>query len=154
MVPARWSAALPFVALVAVSVLAGGLVSAASAFAPSEHAAWAVAYLVLVGGIAQVGLGVGQASLAREGPHRGTTVAELVSWNVGDAAVLAGPLLGMPPLVDIGGGLLAGALGLVAWEVRGHAGRAPWSLRAFRGLVALLVVSIPVGLVLAQLRPA
>jgi hypothetical protein len=95
-VSARCSAALPFVALGAVCVVAGGLVSAASAFAPSEHAAWAAAYLVL----------------------------------------------------------LAGALALVAWEVRGHAGRARWPLRAFRGLVALLVVSIPVGLVLAQLRPA
>jgi hypothetical protein len=42
----------------------------------------------------------------------------------------------------------------VAWEVRRPAVRARWPLRAFRGLVALLVVSIPVGLVLAQLRAA
>jgi hypothetical protein len=154
MSPARWSAALPFVVLGTVGALAGGLVSAAAALAPSRDAAWAAAYLMLVGGLAQTGLGLGRALLARGTPVGTRTVAELVSWNVGDVAVLAGGLLGSTALAGAGGLLLVAALALLAWEARGVAGRPRWPLHAFRGLVALLVVSIAAGLVLAQFRPA
>src|SRR5664280_1572278 len=51
-VPARRSAALPFAAVGAACIVAGGLVAAVSAPAPSEHASWAAAYLVLVVGAA------------------------------------------------------------------------------------------------------
>ena len=45
--------------------LLGGCVAAASSVAPSETASWAAAYLVLVGGVAQVFLGLGQVLVAR-----------------------------------------------------------------------------------------
>jgi hypothetical protein len=153
MMHARWPVALPFVVPGVACVAAGGLVSAASALAPSGQAAWAAAYLVLVGGLAQAGLGVGQALLASAVPPRRVVLAEVVAWNLGDAAVLAGELLGRRPIVDAGGALLAVALVLLVLATRGPAVRRRWMLPAFRGLVLLLVVSIPAGLVLAEVRP-
>lgn len=154
MVASRWSAALPFVGFGTMCVVAGGLVSAVTALAPSEHGAWAAAYLVLVGGVAQVALGAGQAQLAPRIPPRKLLIAELVAWNLGNAAVLSGELSGVIPLVYAGGAVLVAALTLLVRGMRGTAARVPWMLHAFRALVLLLLVSIPVGLVLAELRPA
>jgi hypothetical protein len=147
---------LPFAVIGTGCVVAGGLVAAFSALAPSEHASWAAAYLVLVAGVVQVGLGAGQAVFA-PGVPRWLIVAQAVGWNVGNASVLAGTLLGVAALGDAGGGLLAATLFLF---VRGvGAGAAPldsgsrrWLLRGYRLLVLLVLVSIPVGLVLARLR--
>lgn len=130
----------------------GGLASAATAMHPTEHTAWAVAYLVLVGGVAQVGLGGAQLLLAppdRSG--RGVT-AELACWNVGNAAVLAGVLAAVNALVDLGGALLVAALVLAVLGVRGAPGVGAHRglLHGFRALVVLLALSIPAGLLLAQ----
>ena len=149
-VPARRSAALPFAAVGAACIVAGGLVAAVSAPAPSEHASWAAAYLVLVVGAAQAALGVGQALLALRVPSRRNVAVQFTAWNLGNAAVLTGTLAGITTLVDTGGALLVVAL------LRGvHTGREPrtWLLWAFRLLAAVLPISIPIGLVLARTRP-
>lgn len=151
--PARWPPALPFAVLGTVCIVAGGLVAAATAPAPSEHGSWAAAYLVLVGGIAQTALGAGQALLAPRAPARRAVAAELIGWNAGNGAVLAGTLTGLTRLADIGGVLLVAALVLVIRETRGASQRPAWPLHLYRALVALLVVSIPVGLAIADLRP-
>lgn len=53
-----WAPCLPLVAIRAAHTsLAGGLVAAATALAPSQLASWTTAYLVLVGGVAQAALG-------------------------------------------------------------------------------------------------
>lgn len=149
---AVWS----LIAVGTVCVVAGGLVSAVSASGPSEHSAWAVAYLVLVAGAAQVGLGLGQMLLASRGPWTVGLALELGCWNLGNAAVVAGVLLGVTALVDIGGVLLVVALGLAVHEVRGAGsdghpgGQYRLLLHGFRALVMILLVSIPVGLVLAR----
>ncbi|HEY5019315.1 MAG TPA: hypothetical protein VII59_21295, partial [Streptosporangiaceae bacterium] len=88
----RWSAASPFVAMGTACVVAGGLVAAAVAMAPSELGSWAAAYLVLVGGVAQVALGAGLALLAPRPPGRRAVIAGLAGWNAGNGAVLAGTL--------------------------------------------------------------
>ena len=73
-----------FVALGGMCVIAGGCVAAASSVTPSETASWAAAYLVLVGGVAQVFLGLGQVlvapteCLARGMPRR---VGVLERWQ-------------------------------------------------------------------------
>lgn len=149
----KWSAALPFVVLGTACVVAGGLVSAAVAAAPSQHGSWAVAYVVLVGGVAQVAIGAGNAVLAPRLPGRRMACAELAGWNVGNAAVLAGTLLGATWLADVGGALLAVVLVLVLAGVRGGARRPAWPLQVYRALIALVLVSIPVGLVLAAVHP-
>ena len=59
---------MPFVAIGTASIVAGGLIAGATARHPTEHEAWAVAFLVLVCGIAQIALGLGQSLLATTVP--------------------------------------------------------------------------------------
>jgi len=149
----RWSVSLPFAAFGTACVVAGGLVAAAVAMAPSELGSWAAAYLVLVGGVAQVALGAGQALLAPRSPGRRAVAAELAGWNAGNGAVLAGTLLGATWLADAGGVLLAAVLVLALAAVRGAVRQPSWPLHLYRALVALVLVSIPVGLVIAAVHP-
>lgn len=149
---------MPFAAFGTGCVVAGGLVAAVTAPAPSTHASWAAAYLVLVAGAAQVGLGFGQAVLAPRAPSGRRVAAQVGAWNGGNAAVLAGTLTGVLPLVDLGGALLVIGLALLVHTVRGDLGRGPrsgrWALYGFRLLALVLLVSIPIGLILARIGPA
>jgi hypothetical protein len=129
------------------------LVAAAVAMAPSRLGSWAAAYLVLVGGVAQVALGAGQALLASRSPGRRTVAAELAGWNTGNGAVLGGTLLGATWLAGAGGVLLAAALVLALAGTRGAVRHPAWPLHLYRALIALVLVSIPVGLVIAAVRP-
>jgi hypothetical protein len=153
----RKFAAVPFTALGSACVVAGGLVAAATAPAPSTHASWAAAYLVLVAGVAQAALGLGQAALTSHVPARRRVVAQISTWNIGNAAVLVGTLTGVVPLVDLGGVILVAGLALLADGVRGrvrHDVRSQrWLLHGFRLLVVMLLVSIPIGLLLARIGP-
>ena len=141
----RWA---PFVGIGAACVIAGGLVAAITATSPSEHGAWAAAYLVLVAGVAQVALGLGQAWIAAKPPSGDLTLTELIAFNAGNAAVMTGTLAGLTWLVDIGGAVLAASLGVFLWVTRrGHGGAVAV---AYRALAAFVLVSIPVGLVLVR----
>jgi hypothetical protein len=147
---------LPFALLGGGCVVAGGLVAAGTALAPSEQGAWAAAYLVLVGGVAQIGLAAGQAALVPRSSPR-LALLQLTGWNLGNAWVLGGTLLGLTALLDAGAGLLMAALALFAHAV--HAGSGPaqttprrWLLRGYRLLLGIILASIPIGLVLARLR--
>ena len=142
---------LPFAVVGAVCVVAGGLVAAVTAHTPSEAAAWSAAYLVLVAGVAQIALGVGQAWLAPQPPSDRRVAVQFAGWNIGNAAVLVGTLLGIVRVVDVGGVLLVFSLALFALGVRGA--RRDWPLWAFRAIVVILLVSIPIGSVLARTHP-
>lgn len=148
---------LPFVLTGVLCVIAGGLVAAVTAPAPTEHGTWVAAYLVLVGGVAQAGLGLGQAMFTARTSARVVAV-EAVGWNVGNASVIVGNLLGVTALVDLGGAFLVIALILLARGVsparaRPVAGGAKWYLHGYRLLVLILLVSIPIGLILARAQP-
>ena len=147
---------LPFTVIGVLCIVAGGLLAAATAPAPSEHTTWASAYLVLVGGVAQVGLALGQAMFTAR-ISTPVLAGQVAGWNLGNAAVLAGTLLGTTALVDLGGALLVVTLGLMARSlgpagVRQVGGAGRWWLYGYRLLVVILFVSVPVGLVLAQIR--
>ncbi|MGI8459487.1 MAG: hypothetical protein ACR2LI_15435 [Propionibacteriaceae bacterium] len=146
---------VPFVAVGILCVLAGGLLAAVTAPAPTEHGAWAVAYLVLVGGVAQAALGVGQA-LSTTGTPSLLVAVQLIGWNLGNAAVLVGTLNGVPALADVGAALLGITLILLARGVPGalrRPGGVPrWFCCCYGLLIAVLLVSLPVGLVLLRLR--
>jgi hypothetical protein len=147
----RSHAGAPFVVIGSAWVVAGGLVAAVTAHAPSEHATWAAAYLVLVAGFAQVALGAGQAWLAGQIPPLLPVLAsELIAWNAGSAAVLAGTLGGVVSITDAGGVLLIVALALML-RATGRQ-RSGWPLRGYRLLIVIVLVSIPVGLILAHVR--
>lgn len=146
------------VVLGAGGVVAGGLVAAATGPLRLAHGSWLAAYLVLVCGVAQYAFGRLPRLLgAAPRPARwGWT--QVVFWNVGNVAVIVGTLTSTPVLVDAGAGGLAVGL-IVAWlAVRGTgptAKRSPtlrWGGRLYRGFLIVLVVSLPVGMVLAHLR--
>ena len=148
----RWRAASTFVIVGAVCIVAGGLVAAVTGPTGFEQGSWLAAYLVLVGGVAQIALGGGQAWLARRVPPSRSTRIEAWSWNVGAAAVVLGTLSSLPIVTSIGGLATAAALGRFfggAREMR--PGQRTVGL-LYRSIAALVLLSIPVGLVLAWMR--
>ena len=148
--------AIPGIGTGTACVVAGGLVAAWTSVAPSEHGSWLAAYLVLVAGVAQVALAVGQAMLAPRPTSSRIFVTELIAWNTGCAAVVAGTLAALTVLVDIGGALLLLTLALLVLTVRGANRDADRghrrALLAYRLLVLCLVVSIPTGLWLSRVH--
>ncbi|MEO6997868.1 MAG: hypothetical protein ABI112_07275 [Terracoccus sp.] len=156
-----WAPYLPALVVGAVCIIAGGLVAAVTGPLALTHGSWAAAYLVLVAGVAQIALAAGQAMLALGAPHpagRRLLLVEFVGWNLGNAAVIAGTLWSATWLVNLGGALLVVALGALLVATRGGPGRVEVArgrrvaLLTVRALVALLLVSIPVGLWLAHVR--
>lgn len=143
--------AIPFLTVGVAAITLGGLFSAATARFASYHSAWFVAYLVLVVGIAQVGLGIGQWKLSSKPLTVAVLFAELLIFNIGNAGVILGSLVSDSLWVDIGSALLAVALAIFAWMV--------WSPRrrgvilwSYWALLALLFVSVFVGLYFAHFR--
>lgn len=125
------------------------MIAAATAHNPSELASWSVAYLVLVGGVAQLALALGQALFAPAEPSRRVIASEFITWNFGNAAVLTGTILDVLILTDVGGALLVVALALLVRST--HRARATLPLQVYRLLIAIVLVSIPIGLVLARM---
>lgn len=141
-----------FISLGMVFVVAGGLISAVTASVPSQRTAWLVAYLVLIGGAAQIGLGYGQSRLADENPSQRRVLGEVLAFNLGNAAVIAGTFLVQPYFVDAGGAAIVVSLVLFWTGARGR--RRGWLRYVYVILVAILIVSIPIGLALAHVRAA
>lgn len=82
----RWDDVRPAVPAMAIGVACvaiGGLRSAVNSVNPTEHGSWAAAYLVLVMGLGQIALALGQALLAGTPPSRPVLLTELLTWNVG-----------------------------------------------------------------------
>lgn len=141
---------VPFAVIGAIGVIAGGLVSAAAAGSPSYNSSWSVAYLILVVGVAQFVLGLGQAYLAPSPPSGQLISAEIIALNLANIAVLVGTIFEWTVLVFAGSVLFIVALALFLWAVRiansSHIGL----LYGFRTIVAVLIVSAGVGLVIAS----
>ncbi len=153
----------------AAQVVLGGLVAAAAGPLELRQGSWLAAYLVLVGGVAQYVLGRIPAWFGDRAAGA-SIAAQLVAWNAGNAAVIAGAVAGVPYLVDAGGlALLFVLLTRIGGVVRRRPAAANVSRqsalisRLSRGLVTaawaayvallvILTVSIPVGLALAYLR--
>lgn len=146
----RWAAAAPFGLAGTACIIGGGLLAAITAHAPTEHSSWAAAYLVLVGGVAQIGLGFGSAALAPRIASRAARIGILALWNTGNALVMAGVLTSLNVLVDAGGIALVIALVFALRSIRHSTGPALLR-RAYWLLAMVLGVSIPTGLVLARL---
>ena len=143
---------LPFRVAACIWVITGGLVAAVTSPLGLEHGSWAAAFQVLVGGVLQAGLGIAQQALAARRPSRRILGAELLTWNLGSLAVIAGTVLASPWVVDGGGLMLVVTMALMIRAVgRGAKGPA-WALWTYRALLVLTAVSIPIGLLLAHLR--
>ncbi|MDN5762063.1 MAG: hypothetical protein L0H41_07095 [Microlunatus sp.] len=148
--PNSRAAITPFAGVGLAAVVAGGMIAAAVAHAPTEPLVWLVAYLVLIVGVAQAALGVGQHRLADRRLSPAWLWAEFALYNLGNAGVIVGTLLDLTLLVDVGGVLLVVAL---IGFLLGSRGAGKGALRwLYRILIVLLLISVPVGLVLAQLQ--
>jgi len=156
---------LPFLIAGVACLVGGGLLAAATAYVTTQKTAWATAYVVLVGGVAQVALGAAVTWLRPDADRR-SGIAAFVCWNLGNAGVLTGQLAAVVPLTDLGSGLLVVALALVlAATIRRVPSRGlasygpvpahraaphPGLLWAFRVLLVILLAGIVVGTVLAH----
>lgn len=146
---ARDRAATALVAVGVASVVAGGLVAAVTSPLALAHGSWLAAYLVLVGGVGQVAMG--SARLLAAGPAvRSLGWAQLAAWNIGNALVMVGTLVTLPALVDVGGLACVMALGIALLHARSL--RRSLLAWAYRAVLVVLLVSVPVGLVLAHVR--
>ena len=140
-------AALPFAVLGAAAIIAGGLVAAAVARRPVQHLVWMSAYLVLIVGVAQYVFGVGQARLSQRAPSRPLVWTEWVVFNLGNAGVIVGTLLGRFGVVFAGTLLFAAGIALFLVGARGS-WRSGW-LAGYRVLLGLILASSLVGLALS-----
>jgi len=152
---------LPAIAMVVIGsccIVLGGLVAAVTGPLELGEGSWTAAYLVLVCGVGQYVIGTVQrrGDLARPVPaSRGW--AQLSCWNLGNLAVIVGTLVAAPAGVDVGAALLLIALA-IALHAAGAARIAMPSAAtrslgwAYRGVLAVLLVSVPIGVILAYLR--
>jgi len=140
----RWRAAELFVATGAVAIIAGGLLAAGVAHHPPQLLVWMSAYLVLIVGVAQIVFGAGQARLSPQVPQTRWIAAEWIVFNLGNAGVVAGTLLGWFAMVLAGTVLFAAGIALFLAGTRGAA-RGGW-LAGYRILLGLIFLSSLVGL--------
>lgn len=128
-------------------VTSGGLVAAGVAHAPTPAAVWLAAYLVLVVGVAQIALALGQALLASPAAGSAWIRLESLLFNVGSAGVIAGALGAGLAIVVLGTVVFLGALVAFLLAVHGRGGG--YAVQAYRALIGVLAVSAAVGLLLA-----
>jgi hypothetical protein len=142
-----------FVAASGAMIVAGGLVAAANSAAPFAHGSWLAAYLVLVGGVAQLLLGVGCLGLPVPRLSARLRGAQLGLWNVGNAVVIGGVLGDEVGAVVVGSVMLLGALG--GFAVGGGPVRRDGRGRVivYRVVVLGLAVSVGIGAVMAHTSP-
>ena len=142
------------VGLGAAQVVLGGLVAAVTGPLQLPRGSWLAAYLVLVGGVGQYAIGRAPSWLGLT-PSRRAGWAELAGWNLANLAVVLGTLTRLPLVVDVGGVVLAVVLVLLLRDVlraRRDTTGPRWARVGYAVLLLVLLVSIPVGLVLAHLR--
>lgn len=144
--------AIPFAIIAAVSIIAGGLLSAAFAFSPSYTASWAVAYLVLVAGVAQLALGAGQAWLAEKPPSKSLIIAEILIFNLANIATLFGTIISSLALVYFGAVLMIVSLALFLWGVWIADRKHLLLSYTYRAIVFALMISAGIGLVIASVK--
>lgn len=149
---------VPFLTAGIACIVAGGLLAAATAYVTTQKTAWATAYIVLVGGVAQAALGAAVAWLSPRADQRWAWIS-FVGWNLGNAGVLGGQLAGLLILTDAATVVLVASLIVVLMAVRNRHSEDgapikpphPAVLYLFRALVVLLAVTMPIGVALAHL---
>lgn len=145
-----WRATRPLWITGATAIVAGGIAAAVTGPTDWERGSWVAAFAVLVVGAAQIGLAAGQV-LLRTAPTPASTVrAEWIMWNLGGATVIAATLAGAPVLVTLASLPLAVAIALALSATR--AARRTALAATYRGLLAVVLVSIPVGIALSWIR--
>lgn len=133
-----------------LAIFAGGIIAAITAPLGLEKGSWLAAYLILVAGLAQLLLSHQCQILHVRLPAARASWIQLSFFVAGNVAVIIGSLLSQPIVVNLGGIGLIGALGIA---IR-NAAAAPqvWRKWALQLFYAAVVISVPIGLVLAHMR--
>jgi hypothetical protein len=142
---------VPLFVVGGVSIVAGGLTAAVTGPTGWQHGPWVAAFLVLVAGVAQVGLGVGQSHLTAKPMSVRSGAGACALWNSGCAVVIAGTLLSSPAVVSLGSAPLVAVLAMATTSVGGCARRSHVAV-AYLFLLVVLLISVPIGIALAWAR--
>lgn len=142
----------------ALGLIAAGLVAGAvHAATGSMEARWVAIHLLLLGGVSQLIVGVGQfftcAFLATTPPPVRLVLAQLAAWNSAVLLVVLSVPFDAPRLAELGAlicliGLALFAAGLESMRRRSLQ-TAPWALRWYRAAAALLAAGALIGAALA-----
>ncbi len=143
---------VPFAAVGTAGIVAGGISAAVTGPTGWERGSWVAAFLVLVVGVGQIGLGVGQALIAEHEPSGPRVTLEAVLLNLGAVLVVTGTLASVPMLVSAGSLGFAGALVAFALFAWGPQARHRWLGAAYVTLLLVLIVSTPIGIALSWTR--
>lgn len=142
-----------FIIISFLAICLGGVLSAFTARKPTRFVMWLTAYLVLIVGVAQLGLAYSWLELNL---HPGwVTIAAFIVYNFGNIAVMLGrSLKGRTKwakyFVYKGGVLLAISMAILLWGANGVA--LSWASVLFYTLTTIILVSMPIGLVLSSRR--
>lgn len=147
----HWRPSAPLFAAGAVSIIAGGLAAAVAGPTGWERGSWVAAFLVLVTGVAQIGIGVAQVELTAIPPTARAVAVASVLWNAGCLTVIAGTLVSNPVAVATGSAPLVATLGMSVVAVRAAVTHQRLAV-AYRALIIVLLVSIPIGVGLSWAR--
>ena len=147
-----WRRHVPLLLVGGLAIVAGGLTAALARPIGWEHGSWVAAFLVLVAGVAQVGIAICQVTLAPIAPTARFAWAQCALWNAGCIAVLAGTMLTNPIAVSIGSISMAATLAMSARAVWRSDTSLSLLLWGYRGLMIVLLGSIPIGVTLAWTR--
>lgn len=131
-------------------ILSGGIVAAVTGPLALAKGSWVAAYLVLVAGVAQI-LITNQFHLLGSAPPAAKNAwAALWLWLGGNLLVISGAFVPVPWLTILGGVALWVVLLLALTQTRAAAQPGwAWMLRAW---YLIMVVSVPIGLILAYIR--
>ncbi len=147
---AWWRTIVPMVILGSGSIVGGGLVAAVTGPTEWANGSWVAAFLVLVAGVAQLGLAAGQVAFGSL-PSPQVGIIKAVLWNIGCVAVIIGTLATSPITVAFGSVPLLAVLVVSLVASRGVT-RWPMTALLYRALLGVLTVSIPIGIALAWIR--
>jgi hypothetical protein len=134
-------------------IVAGGLVAAVNSASPFAHGSWLAAYLVLVGGVAQLALSAAPLLFPAPASSRTLARAQLWLWNAGTAIVAVGVFTEANAVVAGGSLLVLAALGCFARSAGPAREPGRGRVLAYRLIIAVLGVSVVIGIALAGSSP-
>ena len=143
----RLLAARLFLVTGSTAIVAGGLIAAIMAHASARPVMWVVAYLVLVVGVAQAVLGIGQALLPVRLPTHNRRIYQWVAFNLGSVAVIVGRLLEARALVMVG--TLVFLFSLLGFFLVARRAGGGWLALAFHGVLWITALGALTGLTLS-----
>lgn len=136
-----------------LAICLGGVLAAFTARKPNRFIMWLTAYLVLIVGVAQLGLAYSWLELNLNTGW--LTLAAFTIYNFGNIAVITGRALKGKTkwakyIVYKGGALLAVAMAALLWGA--HSVTFSWPAVLFYVLTIIILISMPIGLTLSSRR--